>query len=1550
MELNLTVQPPSSQAVDVDIKVDGTRPISDVIEALAKATGVPSSLSTQMSLYIPSRDLWLSPDLEVENAGLKIGEIVVLGRNSIPGDKESNSATIGDVAEKNKAHRLSQNNARLSTFDLCIVSGKQNGEQILLHKTTLVIIDYDGKVRTTAQDVEMRANFGEFDVKPKKKKGSKPSSLDIDTNRHFDGILPNDASAFLVEVDGTIYIEPIYGDTYVEVRKLTNRTQIDEHAMIVSAGIQFHIRRKAIENSLPISKRGIVGINRPPRDMQPPTEKIIHIEAPPRPATKSRISPIMIMLPMLAGVAMAVFLHNIMFLGMAFFSPMMMIGSAVENKRNGKKEFKIAKAKYIEDIEKAEIGLRQGRREELAIRRVVWPDASDCISRIVDSRHDIWDRRRDDIDFLSYRVGVGDQVALVSAQIENGGSEDLRDFGEKKLRRSDPIHLSPLVVSLPSHGAIGVVGERKNSLDVLQWLILQTISLHSHRDVSLCAALPTNLTNSFEYMKWVPHVRFGGAEIDEPTIAFGEEKSNILFQKIRALIDSRIANAQNNFNNNTPKLPSVVFVVDENVVRDRTSIDAILKTGPAVNVYTIFLATQFRDLPGECKAIIDVGEPQLSGNDVTIAFPGTGQSPTVFSKESIVSKKLDYVAQLLAPKRDVTASVSGGGGGSLPKTVRLLDILDLQKPTPEAIIERWQNSPDSLQAVLGVTIDGLMKIDLRLDGPHGLIAGTTGSGKSELLQTFVASIASAYSPQKVNFLFVDYKGGTAFAECSQIPHSVGMVTDLDEYLAQRVLVSLNAELKRREALLREYSCKDLIVFEKRFPDVCPPSLIIVIDEFAALAREVPDFVEGVVDIAQRGRSLGLHLILATQRPAGVVNDNIRANTNLRIALRIADSSDSTDVIGTDEAARIPRSIPGRAFVRMGPSDLTAFQSGYGGDFTIELASRSVDASNEGSDEENGNEILNQRIPLVVEPFTLLGILDIDNNNDEIEVFVSDKNTDDTLATTDLSYLCNVVSQAAFQLKLPKPRQPWKETLPKVLTLADIGDMSLLNENDKGRSFILGQLDLPALQEQKIISHDFENDGNMYIYGTSSSGKTTALRSIAMSLAVSSSPSELVIYGIDCASGGLDSLKELPHTIAVLGTRDAEGVGHFLNRITREIETRKEILRTNGVSTLGEYRTRLRNNGDTTCGDLPRIVILLDSFAGFNSAFDKVEYGAWIDLIQRIVGDGRPLRIHTNITADRRGAIPFNMAGLVETKLVLKMSDPDELSSLGVPSKIAKEIKLSPGRAIYKNTLELQIPIVSQNSDGGAQVAQIHKIAKYLTSIYGEVIVKATPLPEAIALSSLPQDIRDKHVSLGVLVSEDGLLAASVDFDRGHFLITGPRNTGKSIAMASIIRSLSSKNDGSYSFIFTPRPNFISTIEGINNVAVGIQACEDQLQEIIEGIEEMGENPIPDMYFFIDDCEDLSDGTFASTMEIMIRELKQSLHVVAAGDTSAFTRAYSGWLADIKKPKSGLLLNPDPMNDGDILGVKIKALPGQIFPPGRGYLCLDRQAVLIQVAV
>ncbi len=270
--------------------------------------------------------------------------------------------------------------------------------------------------------------------------------------------------------------------------------------------------------------------------------------------------------------------------------------------------------------------------------------------------------------------------------------------------------------------------------------------------------------------------------------------------------------------------------------------------------------------------------------------------------------------------------------GRIPRAVTLGSLLDPsgKVPGPDAIAAVWEQVgvDPTPNTPFGMAADGIVDLDLCRDGPHGLIAGTTGSGKSELLRTLVAGMAARTDPAHLTFVLVDYKGGATFDACSELPHVVGVVTDLDDHLADRALRSLHAELRRREAILREHGASDLSALRAIAPSVLMPRLVVVIDEFAALVAEQPAFLHALVGIAQRGRSLGVHLLLATQRPNGVISDDIRANTNLRLALRLHDVADAIDVVGDRGPAQLPRGLPGRAVLRLGADEHLTFQTAH----------------------------------------------------------------------------------------------------------------------------------------------------------------------------------------------------------------------------------------------------------------------------------------------------------------------------------------------------------------------------------------------------------------------------------------------------------------------------------------------------------------------------------------------------------------------------------------------------------------------------------------------
>ncbi|MFF4291693.1 FtsK/SpoIIIE domain-containing protein, partial [Streptomyces sp. NPDC001633] len=419
------------------------------------------------------------------------------------------------------------------------------------------------------------------------------------------------------------------------------------------------------------------------------------------------------------------------------------------------------------------------------------------------------------------------------------------------------------------------------------------------------------------------------------------------------------------------------------------------------------------------------------------------------------------LARSLSPLRDISGETEDS---ALPAASRLLDVLHLEPPTRDAIAARWRTGGQSTMAVIGESYDGPFGIDLRRDGPHGLIAGTTGSGKSELLQTIVAALAVANTPENMTFVLVDYKGGSAFKDCVKLPHTVGMVTDLDAHLVERALESLGAELKRREHILAAADAKDIEDYQdlvRRDPSRSPvPRLLIVIDEFASMVRDLPDFVTGLVNIAQRGRSLGIHLLLATQRPSGVVSPEIRANTNLRIALRVTDAGESSDVIDAPEAGHISKSTPGRAYVRLGHASLIPFQSGRVGG----------------------------RRPGAADPATLApwaGALSWqDLGRAALRKPKSEAKEDDEI--TDLKVLVDAVREANTALRIPAQHSPWLPALDDTLLLDDVPAVQAQGALPAAP---YGVEDLPADQARRAVAVDFATFGHLIIAGAPRTGRS-----------------------------------------------------------------------------------------------------------------------------------------------------------------------------------------------------------------------------------------------------------------------------------------------------------------------------------------------------------------------------------------------------------------------------------------------------------------------------
>lgn len=1184
---------------------------------------------------------------------------------------------------------------------------------------------------------------------------------------------------------------------------------------------------------------------RPPRiePRFPSTRR--ELPAPPRQREPHRLPVLAMLAPMVMGAAMFAITGSSMSLIMVAFSPMMMVGSWLDGTLGERRRLARDLHRFREALAREDEELSELRRSEVAERARETPGSSEIREAIERRDELLWTRRPEHGSFLELRFGEGALPSRTElsqparGDAPTGYSDELRGLLARH-RRVAPV---PVTERLDRCGAVGVAGDSEQVGGMVRSLVLQLIGLHSPHELTLACFAGPGHERAWGWLKWLPHVDPVAGPIPHWQLADSPEGSAGLLLALEALLQDRgVPNSGAGFGPRTDantrsgstvgdptagrQLPVVVVLVLDSTMVDRARLIALAERGPSAGVHLIWAADDTALLPAACRTFVDLGPK--GGPAARVGFVGSGEIVPLHRAESVAIADALRAARTLCPVED--AAIRPVDESDLPGSVNLRDLHDIDLlGGAEVIADAWARSgslvsswrqgeerePTPLAAVVGQGGDGRTVIDLRAHGPHALVGGTTGAGKSEFLQSWIMSLAATVSPQRVTFLLVDYKGGAAFAECAELPHTVGLVTDLSPRLVRRALTSLRAELRYREELLAQRSAKDLAALEHRSDPAAPPALIIVIDEFAALTNEVPEFVDGVVDIAQRGRSLGLHLVMATQRPAGVITDNLRANTNLRIALRMADEADSSDVIGVRDAAFFPLDRPGRAAIKIGPGTIAHFQTGYlGGRASEEPRAADIAVRALGFGESRPWDI-------PVEPR---------------------RRRASAAVPRDIERLLSSIVAAAGLAGIDAPRRPWLDELPALLSLDSLAvAASSSGEDLPGDTPAIGLCDDPAAQRQLPLRIPFETVGNLAVVGAGGTGKTSALLTLATALSADPQGSPVQIYAIDAAGGSLDVLRALPTVGAVASLRDAELMQRVLRHLAELIAARGPRFAAARAGGLAAFRGAPGSERE------PRVFLLIDGFAAMRQAAETTPtLGTLLELLTEIMAAGRALGVHVVMTADRPSAIPATLAASLQRRLVLRLANPSDYGYLEVDGDALEGA--GPGRAVEAgDAREIQLALAAECRDGmraeavglAEQSAAIEALAAALRRRGVAEAPQVINAPERIPLETLPPSLRDRPV-YGIETRDLAPVTLPL---AGLGVVAGPRGSGLSNALrscrAALARLVEGRGGSLDAVLLTFADDGLRQAGDWSRIASGVEEVARAADELIAG---MGSRP------------------------------------------------------------------------------------------------------------
>jgi S-DNA-T family DNA segregation ATPase FtsK/SpoIIIE len=1166
----------------------------------------------------------------------------------------------------------------------------------------------------------------------------------------------------------------------------------------------------------------------------------------------------------------------------------------------------------------------------------------------------VWERRPEHPDFARVRIGTGAVPLSTPLRLEDEADlpperdPHLVAAARRLVERCGTVPNQPVTVDLRAHPVLSLLGPRGRTRDLARAMVLELATLCAPEDLAICLCYPASAAPAWEFARWLPHA----ASEDGRTLLCPEDED--LADLLADEVSRRRERARRP--GPFPSHPSdrsperrLLLVVDgfsaTSPLARSGLVRELAERAHELEVSLVFLVEAQRDEPPAVDLRVLV-EPDGSFST------RTGEGWEARGRTATVDPRLgEAVARRLAPLRLADRAARN----ALSETCRLVELLGADSAREVDVERAWRERPrhDLLRVPIGVGGDGRpLILDLKEPagggiGPHGLIVGATGSGKSELLRTLVSALAATHPPELLAFVLVDFKGGAAFAGLAELPHVAGMITNLadDLTMVDRVQAALFGEVRRRQQLLRRAgNLDDIHEYQRRraaglLPGCEPlPYLLIVVDEFGELLAGRPDFIELFTTVGRVGRSLGMHLVLASQRLEQGRLRGLESHLSYRICLRTFSAAESQVVIGTPDAYRLPP-IPGSAYLQ---ADTTVYER-----FRVAMVS--------------STEAPASRAP--VAKVAVLTAADGTGPGAQAEAAGGARTAGGPplAGPTDMSVLVERIQACGaprvHRIWLPplEPRLPLRRLLGSPALHPSRG----LQAREAGwwgsLRVPVGLLDLPLEQEQRPFVVDLAGwAGHLLVVGAPQSGKSTFLRTIVLSLIVTHTPAEVQVYAIDYGGGSLAALAGAPHLGDVAGRVERDKVRRTVDRIWSLVEERDARFRELGVDSPATMRRRRAEGAippELGCD----VLLVVDGWGAAREDLEDLE-----PRLMDVAARGQRVGVHLLLTANRWAEVRSALREQIGGRLELRLNDPaeseiDRRAAAALPAGV-------PGRGLAPDGRQVQIAL----PDLGADPGELAGTAARLWS--GPRPTRIPLLPPLVRPEDLPAPGQDPEPGVPIGIDELELAPVYLDLEGTdpHFLILGDSESGKTTLLRSWMAGLQARRDASRAMFLVIdyrrtlldacRPEQLWAYGGAAPAAGA--AVRELAQGIVERLPPANLSPDaiasrswwtgPDLYVVVDDYDLVASpagNPLLPLVELLAQGRDLGLHLVLARRVGGMARSgFEPVLARLRELHSpGLILSGDP-TEGPLLGLH-RAAPQ---PPGRGLLVRRRRPpVLVQ---